>query len=500
MPRAARATARNARGQRSMSAGENETTCIRNAEWVIGWDDAGGRHVYRRDCDVVFTGDRVDFVGRGYEGPVDVPIDGRGRLVLPGLVDLHAHPATEPAQKGLREEHAAPAMYMSSLYERSIAYRPDPEGRRAGAEVAYAEMLASGVTTLADLSSAYEGWLELAARSGLRVFLAPGYASASWRLERAHELLYDWDEAAGRRGFERALAIVDEAARHPCGRLAGLLYPAQIDTCSEALLRDSAAAAAERGLPLTTHAAQSVIEWNEMVRRHGQTPVEWAHAIGLLGPRTVLGHAIFIDAHSWLHWPARRDLDLIAASGASVAHCPTPFSRYGQTLEHLGRYLRAGVTVGLGTDCAPHNLIEEMRTALILARIAAEDATAVTTADALHAATVGGARALGREDLGRLAPGCRADLVVVDLEHASMRPAREPLRSLVYTAAERAVRDVYVAGRQVVAGGRVLTLDREDALARLEAAQSRMIARVPEHDYRGRTADEIAPPVLPIAD
>jgi 5-methylthioadenosine/S-adenosylhomocysteine deaminase len=168
-------------------------------------------------------------------------------------------------------------------------------------------------------------------------------------------------------------------------------------------------------------------------------------------------------------------------------------------MENFGDYVRAGVTMGLGTDTTPHNMIEEMRKAMTFARIAGRDINAVSTAMMLHAATVGGAEALLRDDLGRLAPGAKADLVLVDLANPWMLPARDPLRSLVFHAADRAVRDVYVGGEKVVGGGRVLTLDHGDAAGRLVEAQQRMMAKVPERDYRHRTADEIAPLSLPVA-
>jgi 5-methylthioadenosine/S-adenosylhomocysteine deaminase len=475
------------------------TTCIRGAAWAAVWDTASGRHVYRRGVDVVFTGGVIGHVGAGYAGTADVTVDGRELFVLPGLVNLHSHPSTEPGYRGIREDHGVPGMYMSGLYERVVAFRLDEEGRRAAAEVAFDEMLRSGVTSVVDLSSPYPGWLDLLARSGLRGFVAPGYASARWTLEGHARPGYRWDEAAGRRGFEAAQRIIGEADRHPCGRLSGVYYPAQIDTCSEELLRESAAAARAGGHALTIHAAQSVPEFQVMLERHGRTPVQWAQEIGLLGPSTILGHAIYIDEHPWLHWGTREDLGLLAASGTAVAHCPTPFARYGQILHSLGRYLRAGVRVGIGTDVSPHNLIEEMRWSAVLGRIAGEDVRAVSTADILHAATASGADALGRTDLGRLAPGARADLVLVDLAAPSMRPVRDPLRSLVYSAADRAVRDVYVDGAQVVRGGRVLTLDAADAHGRLQEAQERMLAAVPRNDPRGRDAAAIAPLSMPLA-
>jgi len=477
------------------------TTVIRNIDWVIAWDEAAERHAYRRGVDVVFAGDKITYVGRNWPGTADRVVDGKDRLVLPGLIDIHSHPEHEPLYRGIREEHGVPNMHMSGLYERSQAFSaPDDEARAASAEFAYCELLLSGVTSLVDISLPWEGWVELFAKSGLRGFLAPGYASARWHLENDFELKFAWDEARGREGFAAALALIDNSARHPSGRLAGVVSPMQIENCTAELLRDSRDAARARGIPFTVHIAQSVNEVREMIRRHGKTPVQWAHDTGILGPDTILGHALFLDTHSWIRWWSKTDLALIADSGASVAHCPTPFARYGQIMENFGDYLRAGVNMGLGTDTTPHNLVEEMRKAAVLARIAARDIKTVTTSDLLHAATVGGAKALLRDDLGRIAPNMKADLVLIDLTVPQMRPVRDPLRSFVYHAADRAVRDVFVDGRQVVADRRVVTLDQEAAAERLAEAQRRMMERVRERDYRGRSAEEISPLSLQIAD
>jgi cytosine/adenosine deaminase-related metal-dependent hydrolase len=482
------------------------TTVIRNAAWVVAWDAERGRHAYRRNIDLAFAGDRIvhlgpDYAGAGRTAAGDRIIDGASRAVIPGLVNIHSHPEHEPLYRGIREEHGLPSMHMTGLYERSQALSaPDDEARAASAEAAYCELLRSGVTTLVDVSPPWSGWVELLAKSGLRGFAAPGYASARWYMKDDRELHYAWDEARGRDGFAAALRIIDTALAHPSGRLSGVVSPMQIDTCTEELLRDSRAAARDRGLPFTVHAAQSVIEVREMIRRHGQTPIQWANSLGLLGPGTILAHALYLDTHSWVRWHTRSDLAMLGDTGTAVAHCPTPFARYGHILEDFGAYLRAGVVMGLGTDCAPHNLAEEMRKAAVLARIAARDITAVTTADLFHAATVGGATALHCDDIGRLAPGMKADLVLLDLDCAQMQPARDPLRSFVYHAADRAVRDVFVDGQQIVADRRVLTLDEAGATGRLRAAQQRMEALAPTRDYRGRGADEITPLSLPVLD
>jgi cytosine/adenosine deaminase-related metal-dependent hydrolase len=471
---------------------------IRNAPWLVAWDEAARSHVYRRDVDLRIEGETIAAIDPAT--PADrrdaVEVDGRGFAVFPGFVDIHAHPSSEPMLKGLTDEVGSRRLYMSSLYEYLPLFEADDEGRRAATEVALCELMQSGVTTLCDLSAGREDWLETLGASGMRAYAAPMFRSGRWFTANGHEVRYAWDEQAGREGLDRALRLIERARQHPSGRLDGVLYPAQIDTCTEALLRDSAAAARERRLPLQIHAAQSVVEFQEIMRRHGRTPIGWLDEIGVLGDNAIIGHAIFLDHHSWLHWPTRNDLAQLAGTGTTVAHCPTVFSRRGILLEDFGRYRAAGVNLGIGTDTFPHNFVEEMRTAAILARVAAGNAHAVTAGDIFTAATIGGARALGRNDLGRIAPGAKADLVLVDIAHPAMQPLYDPVRSMVYAAAERAVRHVFVGGRQIVRDGKALAFDHADASARLEMAQRRALDKVPALDWAGRSAAEIMPPTF----
>ena len=108
------------------------TTVIRNADWVIAWDEAASRQVYRRGVDLAFTGNSIDFIGPGYAGAADRVIDGAGLMVMPGLVDIHSHPHHEPLYRGIREEHGVANMHMTGLYERGQAFSaPDDEARAA---------------------------------------------------------------------------------------------------------------------------------------------------------------------------------------------------------------------------------------------------------------------------------------------------------------------------------------------------------------------------------
>ena len=473
---------------------------VRNAPWVVAWDETNAEHVYLRDADVAFEDGTICHIGGRYEGDVAEVIDGHNRLVIPGLINIHTHPTSEPLRKGLTDETRSPNFWHSSLYEFLPVFANDLDGAIAGIQVAMAELLMSGVTTVADLSIPFDGWLDALANSGMRAVAAPIFRDARWFVADGKRIDYDWDEVAGREAFAEARRIIELARQHPSGRLSGMVCPAQVDTCTAGLIRDASEYAQERQLPFQIHAAQSVNEFHEMIRRHGLTPIKWLQEVGGLGPHAILGHAIFLDHHPWLHWTTRNDMGILRDSETTVAHCPTVFMRRGISLHSFGDYRRAGINIGIGTDTYPHNFLEEMRSVGNFARIAMESVDDLDTRDVFEAATVGGATALGRKDIGRLARGCKADFVLVDLKDPSMMPLREPLRSLIFVAADRAVRDVYVDGEKVVADGKALNIDLQSVSEALEAAQKRSIEQVSNRDWAGRSAEELAPMVLQTVD
>ncbi len=496
-------------------------TVIRNLDVAIAWDGAAGRHAYARGIDVAFEGDTLVHVGKDYrppEGAATREVDGRGLMAMPGLVDAHSHPTSEPFLRGLTEERKSRQFFMSTLYEfiqlvgRSprtatlaemekggvAAHLAHDEGaRRAAARLAIHEMLKSGVTTVMDYSPMRPAWVEDIAAIGIRTVFAPSFRSGTWYTPNGREVLYDWDEAAGLRAFAEAMAFLDGIAAADNPLFSGLVACGQIDTCTADLIRAAHDEAVRRNLPMTIHASQSVVEFREMMRRHGMTPLAWLESLGVLDRHMTIGHAIFIDEHSWIRWPDQEDLDRLATSGASVAHCPNQFARGGVTLEWLARYVKRGVNVCIGTDTFPHNMLDEMRWAAILAKVAARDVDGASAGLVLDCATTGGAKALFRDDIGRLAPGAKADVVLVDLAHPMMQPPRDPLRGLIFSAQDRAVRDVYVGGRQLVADGEVATIDVEEASATLAAGQARGLEDVPKRDWAGRTAGEAFPLALP---
>jgi 5-methylthioadenosine/S-adenosylhomocysteine deaminase len=472
-------------------------TVIRNASVVVAWDESNSRHVYLRDADVAFSSDGLIQVGGTYTGDAVTVVDGSRYLVMPGLVNIHAHPDAEPVNKGLWDEVGSPKLYNSVLYEYLFLLDGDAEGAHASRQVAVAELLKSGVTTLCDMSAPREGWVDQLAQSGIRAYLAPMFRSARWRTRCAHQIEYEFDESAGWDSFHHAVEIIEQACAHPSMRLGGMVAPSQVDTCSESLLQHAFRFAEERSLPFQVHAAQSMVEFLEMTRRYGLTPIEWMHHIGILGPRTTVGHGVFLDHHPWVRWKETGDLKTLAQAGSTVAHSPTTFARRGISLSHFGKYRKAGINLGIGTDSYPHNMLDEMRLAVYAARIAAGNPRDTSAGDVFEAATVGGAKALLRDDIGRLAVGCKADLVLVDCSRPVMQPCHDPLRSLIYSASERAVSHVYVDGCQVVRDGEVTTIDYPAAARALEKAQKRGAKGVSRNDWAGRDLAELSPATLP---
>jgi 5-methylthioadenosine/S-adenosylhomocysteine deaminase len=136
---------------------------IRNAAFVVAWDSGSKSHVYLPDAELAFEDGVIRFVGRGYEGVADEVIDGAGFMVMPGLVNIHSHPSSEPMNKGLTDEVGTPGLYNSSLYEYLPVFRADADAVPDCVRVALSELLLSGVTTVADLSMAHPGWLDLLA-------------------------------------------------------------------------------------------------------------------------------------------------------------------------------------------------------------------------------------------------------------------------------------------------------------------------------------------------
>lgn len=466
-------------------------TVIKQADWVVAFD--GSQHRYIKNGDVVFEGDVISFVGKGYDGPADRVIDGSGKLVHPGLINTHGHASMEALKKGLLEDRGSRKLAMSGLFEFPLRAQNQDDVHTA-LRVGLTEMLKSGCTTVLEEGGHDLDSVEVVKETGIRAYTTRVYSNGRWFTKNGHRVDYDLDDRRGFEAMEKSLEFtkaVNEAG-HP--RIRSMLSPLSPDACSKEILSATREEADRLGLPVHVHCSQSVVEFQEMIRRYGQTPPEVLDECGLLAPDVSLGHLIFLNDHPWVQYVDANDFELVKNSGANVDYAPWVFGRRGIIQYSFARWARAGVNVSLGTDSYPQDMMHVMRWAAIFSKIADRDAFQGTAAQVFNAATLGGARTLGRDDLGRLAKGAKADIVMVDLDNLWMRPMRDPLRSLVFTATSRAVDKVFVGGDLVVDGGEILTLDEADLVKKLQAAAERTLAgSFPENDWAKRTPDEMFP-------
>ena len=470
-----------------------------HAGYVIAYDGRG--HRLLRDGAVMIEGDRIVSVGPRPAAPAgaDVEIvEARDSILTPGLISTHAHIGGSPLDRSFIEDRGNPQFFYSGLFEllpvRGSAQ--DEDGTRACVDFSMAELLRGGVTTVMEIGGASEYVAARAADYGLRVYVGLAFRSGRWLTRDGRRVEWEWDEEQGRRGLAQAIEIHKKYDGAHGDLVRCFFSPAQVDTCTPELLQASKRAADERQRPWQLHTSQSVVEFNEMLGRHGKTPVAWLRDLGVLGPGAILGHAIVIGGSSWTNYPSG-DVAIMADAGCSVAHAVWVFARRGVVMESFASYRRAGVNMSLGTDTNPQSVIEAMRWAAVVSKIVERNTEATTAADVFDAATLGGARALGRDDLGRIAPGAKADLVMWKGASWGMTPLRDPVKNIVYNATAEDVDRVWVDGRLVVDGGRVRAADERAILAALQAGGERMWPRMARFDWAGRDADALSPQTYP---
>ena len=477
------------------------------AKLIVAYD--GHEHRLLHNGIVVFENDTIIHVGKTYSGKLDKTINTRNRIIIPGLICLHSHMVGAPFERGFRGDLSSRTFFDSDLYDRGGPFSASktPVDNRVALQYSLSEMLRGGVTTILELGAvdalANEA-IDLVGKSGIRAYLPQGHLSGAWYSPDGRNVVYEnydgerWDEEPGFQALERSKHFIERYNGSFNDRVRSLLYPVQVDTCSAALLKETRKVANEQNLLITTHLCQSVHEFREMMRRYGMTAIEFLHKINFLRSDFIAAHTIMPAGHSrvGLADPLNRELLAIADSGTTVAHCPHPFARYGIALESYARYLNQGINIGLGLDTWPYDMFREMKLAAILSKVVDAAPTVATAKDLFTSATLSGARALNRSDLGRLAKGAKADLVVIRLDSFNLCPVTDPIYLLVHAATRNDVDMVIVDGRVVVEEGQVIGINQAKIFQEIQKCSDALRHRVATKDRGQRTADEINPPSL----
>lgn len=361
-------------------------------------------------------------------------------LAMPGLVNDHGH-AAMTLLRGAGDDMPL----MTWLNERVFPLETKLTGEAVywGTLWAAWEMIRSGTTTYADMYMFMHDAARAVEESGLRGVLCWGMAGA--------------DSAAQARGIDNAKSFIGQWNHAANGRITTTLGPHAPYTCPPDYLRKIAALARELDVPIQIHLSETRVEVENSLASFGKSPIAHVADCGLLSERVLAAHCVHVDT---------TDIELLAKYDVRVAHNPQSNLKLGSGIAPVPQMLQAGIIVGLGTDgaCSNNNLdmFEEMRLAAMLHKGVLMDATVIPAAQAFAMATQQSARSLFLpDDIGTLAVGAKADIVLLSLDSPHFTPSFDPLSNVVYAAGADDVTDVIVDGVPVMRKGEAQTLDTE---------------------------------------
>ena len=431
-----------------------KTLLVRNADVLVTMDGA------RREIaggGVLIEDNRIAAVGASAELPAraDEVIDMAGHIVLPGLVNTHHHMYQSLTRAVPAAQDAELFGWLTSLYP--LWARLTPEMIGVSTQVAMAELILSGCTTSSDHLYIYpngcrlDDSIEAAAAIGMRFHASRGAMSVGESQGGLPPDRVVEDEAAILRDARRLIETWHDPA--PLSMLRIAVAPCSPFSVSRELMREAAVLARSYGVSLHTHLAENVNDIAYSRERFGMTPAEYAEDLAWVGPDVWHAHCVHLDEPG---------IALFARTGTGVAHCPCSNMRLASGIAPVRRMRDVGVPVGLGVDGSASNdgghMLNEARQALLLQRVGFGPA-ALSARDALEMATLGGARVLGRDDIGALAPGMAADLVAFDLGGIGFAGGlHDPVAALVLCASASVSLSV-INGRVVVRDGRLATID-----------------------------------------
>ena len=486
-----------------MSNDGHDVTLIRGGTGIVF---NGRSHCYLKDGEIAIADGRISYVGTKYPGVAGRVIDASGKIVMPGLVSSHAHVGAHEGGRllldaGRREFLRSGFLHFLPARRSGAPGFMTGQDARASLRYGFATLLRHGITTvLAFAPGGRDGgelMLEVAHEFGIRLVWSPIVSGGRYWLNDDGTVDYEADEAMGLRQLGEAVSFIERHRGANDGRLSGVIAVDEFFASTPTLRREAKKAADALDVPYTLHFVEQHREFFDTMTRTGRTPVQLLADEGALDRHTILAHCIYVSGHSLVGYPVEDDIGLLGQAGVSVAHSPVAFSRRGVALESFDRYRKAGINVALATDAYPLDLFAEMRMASIMCKAADRNYEAAPAADVFAAATLAGAAALGRDDIGRIAVGANADLVIIDPRTLTIGANPDPLRMLVHLAGPENVDTVMVGGRVLVEGGRLAMASEEQILADVTASSERLWAGYGNYDAHGKHLSVAFPPSLP---
>ena len=402
-------------------------------------------HVYREGL-LVVEDDRIAYCGpydQAWLGKCSETVDYEGAWIMPGLVNCHTHSAMT-LLRGIRDDSNLHEWLEDYIWPAESLFTAEVTTKAV--QFALAEMLLSGTTTFNDMYNPHgvdiKQVYQAVRQSGMRCYFSPTLFTSP--AETVAETLI------------RTRAIIEEILSYDDKNFQVMVAPHSPYACDKDLLKGSVDLARELDLKLHIHVAETQNENKIILERYGKRPLAFLKGLGYLEQPAIFAHGVELNSS---------EIADLANSPVSIAHNPISNLKLASGVAPVTNLLAAGVTVGLATDSVASNnnldMFEEGRTAALLQKMRVGDASQFTIDQALKALTIEGAKALGLEDkIGSLEVGKQADFIAIQPKgRIHLYPLENMLSHLVYAVKGSDVQDVYIAGRQVVRDGQVLTVN-----------------------------------------
>lgn len=399
---------------------------------------------------------KITYVGKDMpENMQDAEIvDGKGKLATAGMVNTHGH-----VSMTLLRSYADDMELMDWLQNKiwPIEDKMNAQDIYWGAMLGIAEMLKGGTTCFADMYAFMEDVARACAETGIRANLCRGLIGVApdkdVKLAENNVLAANWQ------GYDN-------------GRIRISYGPHAPYTCPVDYLEKVIKAAADHEAEIQMHLCETKFEVDTCMKEHGLTPIQLMDKLGMFDLGTIAAHCVHLTDN---------DMEIMAAKKVRVAHNPQSNLKLASGIAPVAQMLEKGICVGIGTDGASSNnnldMLEECRAAAMLHKATNFDPLAVPAQKAWEMATVDGAKTLGFDNLGLLEAGQLADIVLWDMHKPYWYPRNNKLSLLVYAASANDADTVIVAGKKVVAGGKLLTFDEEKIYAQASACMEKLLRK-----------------------
>lgn len=479
------------------------------AKYIIACKD--DEFVLLENSELVYENDKIVFIGKKYDNYVDEVIDASNHLVSPGMIDLNALGDIDHELFYMDNPNFYKGYFdWAEDYfdnERSEVMSIEEESFKS--KYAYIHLLRNGTTTAMPITNVmykksaetYEEIVaaaENAAELGLRIYLGPSFISKKQvRNKYNHPFTKSLLDEEIVEGMDNAEKFIINYHGKYDGLINAVVVPERIELQTEQSIIKSKNLAKQYDVIIRMHAAQGSKEYNLIKYKTGLSPVQYLDKLGFLDNKTLLPHAIYTSGSRYIDDKSDDDLNILRDRGVSVIHCPTTFSRAGIALDSFGRFVRHGINMTLGTDDFPSDIFRNITLGTYLSRLMDGGTKGSEIIEFFKAGTINAAKALGRNDIGKLQVDAKADIIIINLDKFEMGIVDDPLATMCLSGSGDYVDTSIINGRVVMKDRLIPNIDLDEIKQEAKKYYNKMkLSFMHRSNLKGISTEEFFPSLI----